>query len=285
MQSRSDAPAWPQNRPHLTCAGMEQNGATRMRAINADKLTEFVRDVFVKAGCSEKEGTRLGESLVGANLAGHDSHGVVRVPRYLQWLAEGDFVADRTLQTVVDLPSLAVVDGQYGFGQSMGQQAVDVGIRKAKESGVSVVALRNTGHVGRVGEWAEQAAAANIVSTHYVNAPASLLVAPFGSIDRRYSTAPYAAGTLNGMRNRSFDDGDFYHAARSLLDGFFHAGGYLVGLSITPTNFALTVADDNHRGEAEPSSTFDNRRAPFDFHHLVNQLGLMLRLVFFASSA
>jgi uncharacterized oxidoreductase len=71
---------------------------------------------------------------------------------------------------------------------------VDVGIKKAKETGVAVVALRNTGHVGRVGEWAEQAAAANIVSTHYVNAPASLLVAPFGSIDRRYSTAPYAAG-------------------------------------------------------------------------------------------
>lgn len=165
-----------------------------MIAINADKLRDFVRDTFVAAGCSEKEGLRLGESLVGANLAGHDSHGVVRVPRYLQWLADGDFVADRTLEIVTDLPSLAVVDGQYGFGQSMGQQAVDIGIRKAKEAGVSVVALRNTGHVGRVGEWAEQAAAANIVSTHYVNAPASLLVAPFGSIDRRYSTAPYAAG-------------------------------------------------------------------------------------------
>lgn len=165
-----------------------------MIAINADKLRDFVCDTFVKAGCSEKEGLRIGESLVGANLTGHDSHGVVRVPRYLQWLADGDFVADRTVQTVIDLPSLAVLDGQYGFGQSTGQQAVEVGIKKAKESGVAVVALRNTGHVGRVGEWAEQAAAANIVSTHYVNAPASLLVAPFGSKDRRYSTAPYAAG-------------------------------------------------------------------------------------------
>ena len=165
-----------------------------MIAINADKLSDFVRDTFVKAGCSEKEGTRLGESLVGANLTGHDSHGVIRVPRYLQWLADGDFVADRTIETVIDLPSLAVVDGQYGFGQSTAQQAVEIGVRKAKETGVSVVALRNTGHVGRVGEWAEQAAADNIVSTHYVNAPSSLLVAPFGSKDRRYSTAPYAVG-------------------------------------------------------------------------------------------
>ncbi|MGI9524245.1 MAG: Ldh family oxidoreductase [Hyphomicrobiaceae bacterium] len=165
-----------------------------MIVIDAEKLRDFVRDTFVAAGCSEAEGIRLGESLVSSNLAGHDSHGVVRVPRYLEWLADGDFVADRKLKIVVDLPSLAVVDGQYGFGQSMAQQAVDLGIEKAKATGVSVVGLRNTGHVGRVGEWAEQAAAANIVSTHYVNAPSSLLVAPFGSVDRRFSTAPYAAG-------------------------------------------------------------------------------------------
>lgn len=172
-----------------------------MIAIDADKLRDFVRDIFAKAGCSEKESARIAESLVGANLTGHDSHGVVRVPRYLQWLADGDFVADRTVQAVIDLPSLAVLDGQYGFGQSTGQQAVEIGVKKAKESGVAVVALRNTGHVGRVGEWAEQAAAANIVSTHYVNAPASLLVAPFGSKDRRYSTAPYAAGIPRPGRN------------------------------------------------------------------------------------
>ncbi len=183
-------PDWPQQK----AADNREVWEAKMIAIDADKLQAFVRDTFVKAGCSHKEGERLGESLVAANLAGHDSHGVVRVPRYLQWLADGDFVADRTLEVVIDLPSLAVVDGQYGFGQSMAQQAVDVGIRKAKETGVAVVGLRNTGHVGRVGEWAEQAAAANIVSTHYVNAPSSLLVAPFGSIDRRYSTAPYAVG-------------------------------------------------------------------------------------------
>ncbi len=165
-----------------------------MISIKAERLSDFVKDIFVKAGCSATEGQRLGESLVGANLTGHDSHGVVRVPRYLQWLADGDFVADRTVEIVLDLPSMAVVDGHYGFGQSTAQQAVEIGIKKAKETGVAVVALRNTGHVGRVGEWAEQAAAANIVSTHYVNAPSSLLVAPYGSIDRRFSTAPYAVG-------------------------------------------------------------------------------------------
>jgi len=165
-----------------------------MTSIRADKLIDFVCDVFIKAGCSEIEGRHMGESLVGANLAGHDSHGVVRVPRYLQWLAEGDFIANQSLKTVIDTPSMAVVDGQYGFGQSMARQAVAIGIERAKAHGLSVVALRNSGHVGRVGEWAELAAEAGLVSTHYVNAPASLLVAPYGAVDRRFSTAPYSVG-------------------------------------------------------------------------------------------
>lgn len=165
-----------------------------MICIKHDDLSNFVRDIFSKAGCSTSEATQLGESLVGANLTGHDSHGVVRVPRYLQWLADGDFVADRELKFVVDTPSMVVVDGQYGFGQSMAKQAVKVGIERAKANGLALVALRNSGHVGRVGEWAEMAAEAGLVSTHHVNAPASLLVAPYGAIDRRFSTAPYACG-------------------------------------------------------------------------------------------
>ena len=87
-----------------------------MISIKPQDLSNFVRDIFAKAGCSVGEATQIGSSLVGANLSGHDSHGVVRVPRYLQWLADGDFVADRELKVVVDTPSMVVVDGQYGFG-------------------------------------------------------------------------------------------------------------------------------------------------------------------------
>ncbi len=165
-----------------------------MIIIKPQDLANFVRDIFAKAGCSSEEATQLGHSLVGANLSGHDSHGVVRVPRYLQWLASGDFVADQTLKFVIDTSSMCVVDGQYGFGQTMAKQATALGIERAKAHGLALIALRNSGHVGRVGEWAEMAADAGLVSTHHVNAPASLLVAPYGAIDRRFSTAPYACG-------------------------------------------------------------------------------------------
>lgn len=165
-----------------------------MVTIGANKLRDFVRDIFVAAGCSQAEGERLGTSLVGANLAGHDSHGVVRVPRYLEWKAEGAFIADRTVKIVSETPVLAVVDGLYGFGQTTAPQAVEIGVKKCKAMGLSAVALRNSGHVGRVGEWAEMAARDGLVSIHYVNAVSSLLVAPFGGVDRRLSTAPYAIG-------------------------------------------------------------------------------------------
>jgi hydroxycarboxylate dehydrogenase B len=165
-----------------------------MVTIGADKLRDLVRDIFIKAGCSRTEGERLGKSLVSANLAGHDSHGVVRVPRYLEWMAEGAFLADQKVKVLLETPVLAVVDGQYGFGQTVAPQAVEIGIEKCKTVGLSAIALRNAGHVGRVGEWAEMAADAGIVSIHFVNAASSLLVAPFSGIDRRMSTAPFSIG-------------------------------------------------------------------------------------------
>ena len=165
-----------------------------MVTIAADKLRDLVRDIFISAGCSRAESERLAKSLVSANLAAHDSHGVVRVPRYLEWKADGTFVADQTVKVLRDTPVLAVVDGQYGFGQTVAPQAVEIGIEKCKTMGLSAIALRHAGHVGRVGEWAEMAADAGLVSVHFVNAASSLLVAPFGGIDRRMSTAPFSIG-------------------------------------------------------------------------------------------
>jgi uncharacterized oxidoreductase len=165
-----------------------------MPTLNAQKLADFVRDIFQKAGCSKAESERIGRYLVAANLTGHDSHGVQRVPRYLQWKEEGIFVADRTVKVLTDTPVLAVVDGLHGFGQTVAPQAVEIGIEKCRGMGLSAVALRNAGHIGRVGDWAEMAAAAGLVSVHFVNAAGSSLVAPFGGVQRRFSTAPYCVG-------------------------------------------------------------------------------------------
>jgi uncharacterized oxidoreductase len=165
-----------------------------MPHIKAQALEDFVRDIFLAAGCSREESARIGKSLVGANLAGHDSHGVARVPRYVAWKQDGVFFADRVVTPVVDTPALAILDGQYGFGQTTAPQAVKIGIEKCKAMGLSAIGLRKSGHVGRVGEWAEMAAEAGLVSIHFVNVAGSVLVAPYGGVDRRFSTAPFCVG-------------------------------------------------------------------------------------------
>ena len=165
-----------------------------MVTVKAGALADLVRDIFAKAGCSAAEAERIGKYLVSANLTGHDSHGVVRVPRYVQWKKNGVVFADREVKIVTDTPVLAVVDGLHGFGQTVAPQAVTIGIEKCRKNGLSMVALRNAGHIGRVGDWAEMAAAEGLVSVHFVNASGSVLVAPFGGTERRLSTAPFVVG-------------------------------------------------------------------------------------------
>ncbi len=165
-----------------------------MVTIAAAPLADLVKNIFAKAGCSPAEAERIGKYLVSANLTGHDSHGVARVPRYLSWKKAGVVVADREVAILTETPVLAVVDGRSGFGQTVAPQAVAIGIAKATKNGLSMVALRNSGHIGRVGDWAEMAAEAGLVSIHFVNASGSVLVAPFGGTERRLSTAPFVVG-------------------------------------------------------------------------------------------
>ena len=73
--------------------------------IKAKELESFVADIFATAGCSKEEGGRIGRYLVSANLSGHDSHGVIRVPRYVDWVRSGDIVPNQTIALVVDTPA------------------------------------------------------------------------------------------------------------------------------------------------------------------------------------
>src|SRR2546422_5317296 len=125
-----------------------------MRALQ-DRLKNLVSTIFAAAGCRPPENERIAHYLVEANLVGHDSHGVIRVPSYVDWLRAGKVVANQELKIVFENEVIAVTDGQFGFGQTMGEKAMELGIAKCRRHGVAVVALRNPGHLGRIGDWAE----------------------------------------------------------------------------------------------------------------------------------
>jgi hydroxycarboxylate dehydrogenase B len=165
-----------------------------MVTIKLENLIDFVADVFAHAESSPEEARRIATYLTTANLTGHDSHGVIRVPVYIRWKKMGSIVPNQTPEVVVDTPSLVVVDGKFGYGQTVTPLAVRLGIEKCKKAGLAALALRNSGHLGRVGDWAEMAAAEGLVSVHFVNAAGSLLVAPYGGVEKRLSTAPYCVG-------------------------------------------------------------------------------------------
>src|SRR5947207_7385569 len=113
--------------------------------LHPNRLRELTGAVFHAAGCQADEAERVADHLVEANLVGHDSHGVIRVPTYVQWLKAGKVLASQSMKVAFENDAIAVVDGQYGFGQTIGEQAVKLGIDKCRKHGVAVIALRNSG--------------------------------------------------------------------------------------------------------------------------------------------
>jgi uncharacterized oxidoreductase len=165
-----------------------------MRTIAAAKLAELVATIMEGGGCNAAEARTVARRLVDSNLVGHDSHGVLRVGKYLEWVRDG-WLRPNTAPTIVfDSDALAIVDGNRGFGQVTGEFATRLGMAKAAQKGIAMVGLRNCGHLGRLGDWAEMAAAEGQVSLHFLNTSGAQRVAPFGGSDRRLSTNPMAIG-------------------------------------------------------------------------------------------
>src|SRR5256714_12561563 len=113
-----------------------------MFTIQVEKLIDFVTEVFAHSESSPEEARRIATYLTTANLTGHDSHGVIRVPVYIRWKKTGSVVPNQTAEIVVDTPSLAVVDGKFGYGQTVTPQAVRIGIDKCKKAGLAAVGAR-----------------------------------------------------------------------------------------------------------------------------------------------
>ena len=162
--------------------------------VHAEPLRALVRAVVERGGSSTREASLVAQYLVEANLTGHDSHGVGMLPRYVENLLGGGLFANRSLRIVADTGALLTLDGQAGYGQVMGHDAMALGIERAKAHGVAVVGLANSHHIGRIGQWAEQCLAEGLVSVHFVNVISTAIVAPYNGTDGRFVTNPMCVG-------------------------------------------------------------------------------------------
>jgi uncharacterized oxidoreductase len=165
-----------------------------MTMIQPDALIDFVERIFRAVGAPEESARLVARSLVTSNLAGHDSHGVVRVVQYLRSIADGEMDPRATPTLDRDTAVISTVDGHWGFGQVAANYAMTVSIRKAGEQGLAATSLYNCGHVGRLGEWVQMAADARMIGLAFCNGgrPGGI-VAPFGGAGRLLGTNPIAA--------------------------------------------------------------------------------------------
>jgi uncharacterized oxidoreductase len=171
-----------------------KNWKFMQRIIPAHELRTQVTAVLIATGSSPEEAASVATNLVMANLSGHDSHGVGMLPRYVEAVIEGGLIPNNGVRVVLDSGSMLTLDGQRGFGQIVGEQAMALGMSRAKIYGSCIMALGNAHHLGRIGHFAEMAVACGLVSIHFVNVLARPVVAPFGGSDGRYGTNPCCIG-------------------------------------------------------------------------------------------
>ncbi len=155
-----------------------------------DAMIELVRGF----GSDAEEVDLVVDNLLEANLRGHDSHGIGMLPRYADAYLEGGLVPGARPVVRLDHGALVALDGQAGFGQVVGRDAMRVAIERAHRHGSCVMALANAHHLGRIGAWAEMAVAEELVSVHFVNVISRPIVAPWGGGDGRFGTNPFAVG-------------------------------------------------------------------------------------------
>lgn len=158
-------------------------------------LRTFGRELFEAVGVPSEVATPVTESLVRADLVGHSSHGVHRIPWYGGWVEEGNIDPTAEPSVITETPTTAVIDGQFTFGQIVGRHAVEHLTAKANDHGIAAVGIRNGSHLGRIGEWAERTTDDGLLFGAFAHSQGQgALVAPPGSAHRRLSTHPLSFG-------------------------------------------------------------------------------------------
>lgn len=170
-----------------------------MPVIDPAKLKSFAVKLLAAGGAGPQEAELVGASLVDANLRGYESHGVMRIPFYVDMIAEGVIVPGAELTILAESPAHIAADANWGFGQVQMMALTDRLIEKAMQLGTAAGTLLHSGHIGRLGEYCEYVASQNLVTLLMVNSHgAAVRVAPPGGKAPRLSTNPLAIGVPNG---------------------------------------------------------------------------------------
>ena len=164
-----------------------------MPVFTAEVLAQTCLDVFRAMGISDTESEVVTCSMVDANLVGHDSHGIIHLPKYVHEIEESLIQPGAAIEVKRESPSMAALDGNWGFGPVIATHGMKLAIEKAKATDVSTITISRSNETGRLGGYVLIAAAENMIGILTVNDHGGgQNVAPYGGIEGRLSTNPLA---------------------------------------------------------------------------------------------
>ena len=175
------------------------NGGSMSQLYRPESVSQAGVSLFAAAGASESQAQATVGSLVTSSLMGHDSHGVMRIPEYLGFVADGEILIHAPLLVERTGPTTAVVDCGQGFGPVGAERAVNEAVNIAREQRTACVITQRCNHVGRLGAWVQIAADNGMIALATCNSPIyGHFVLPFGGREGRLATNPIAYAVPTG---------------------------------------------------------------------------------------
>ena len=165
-----------------------------MPTFSWEALTRASERIMAAAGMPEEAAGKLATWLVRANLSGHPSHGVIRIPDYVDRIQQGDYLPKERPAVASETGTTVLLDARHGFGHLAAEELTRRLAVKAKASRVAIGGIFNCNHIGRLGEWAELGSELGVVYFMIAGGPGTMRAAPFGGAEGRLSTNPLAFG-------------------------------------------------------------------------------------------
>jgi LDH2 family malate/lactate/ureidoglycolate dehydrogenase len=164
-----------------------------MPTFSAATLEQITREVFRAVGTPEEDARTMAQLMVWANLVGHDSHGVIHIPRYVDQIKQGLVVPGAEVEILTETSSAAMIDGHWNFGHVVAKKGIELAIEKARQTTIACVSLAHLNHIGRVGAYPTIAAQAGMAGIACCSSGgAGRVVVPFGGRAGRMATNPIA---------------------------------------------------------------------------------------------
>jgi LDH2 family malate/lactate/ureidoglycolate dehydrogenase len=178
-----------------------------MPNVHADKLMEIARALLEKAGASAEEAATIARYNIGANLVGHDSHGIILIPTYIDRVKAGHIMPGAPFDVKEQSPTTMVIDGNWGFGYVVTDRAMRMTIDKAKQQNVAATTVFRQSHIGRLASYPLMAAREGMIAMITADSGRSAkAVAPFGGAQARLGTNPICFAIPSNLDGPLFFD-------------------------------------------------------------------------------